>query len=240
MTKISVYKVALTWLMKTAKNLPPDVERYVQEGKDSGMDESKAWAIAWSRYCKYKNPGSDHCQMDPSEYFPGRKSASPVYDRYPSLGKPRGWKRPKEIETCPEATVREKKQKFIRSIDPIVADTSASLKKLGYRLLSEPHYEDADFESEGKFLVYFEVSTEGYGESLCLEFSGDFEDEEVFFSKQFDVDEIEEWSDIVSCPPEKFSVAKFTNLVNKEFLVRGRVTSDILEAAIEKVGFASV
>ena len=36
---------------KQAKDLPPDVERYVQEGKDSGMDEGKAWAVAWSRWC---------------------------------------------------------------------------------------------------------------------------------------------------------------------------------------------
>jgi hypothetical protein len=60
---------------KTAKDLPKDVERYVQEGKDKGMDEDKAWAIAWSRYCKYKNPGSDHCKKDEGEYFKG-KSAS--------------------------------------------------------------------------------------------------------------------------------------------------------------------
>lgn len=31
--------------------VPADVERYVQEHKDQGMDEGKAWAIAWSRYC---------------------------------------------------------------------------------------------------------------------------------------------------------------------------------------------
>lgn len=50
-------------------NLPQDVERYVQEGLDTRMDESKAWAVAWSRYCKYKNPGSSHCKQD--EYFHG-------------------------------------------------------------------------------------------------------------------------------------------------------------------------
>lgn len=58
-----------------AKNLPADVERYVQGGKDQGLPEDEAWAVAWSRYCKYKNPGSDHCQMDPGDYFPGRKAA---------------------------------------------------------------------------------------------------------------------------------------------------------------------
>jgi len=60
--------------MVQAKNLPADVERYVQEGKDQGMDESKAWAVAWSRFCQYKDPGSDHCKQD--NYFQGQKSAS--------------------------------------------------------------------------------------------------------------------------------------------------------------------
>lgn len=62
------------WLSKTAKDLPPDVERYVQEGVSKGMPEDKAWAIAWSRYCKYKNPDSEHCQKGPSGYFKGRKA----------------------------------------------------------------------------------------------------------------------------------------------------------------------
>ena len=61
-------------LLKTAENLPPDVERYVEEGKAQGLDEGEAWAVAWSRYCKYKNPGSEHCQKSPGEYFPGRKA----------------------------------------------------------------------------------------------------------------------------------------------------------------------
>lgn len=56
-------------VLKTAQDLPADVERYVEEGKDQGLDEDAAWAVAWSRYCKYKNPGSEHCQMNPSEYF---------------------------------------------------------------------------------------------------------------------------------------------------------------------------
>jgi hypothetical protein len=69
---------------KTAKDLPPDVERYVEEGKAQGMDEGKAWAVAWSRYCKYKNPGSPHCQKDKGDYFPGRQAAAPKEARAPS------------------------------------------------------------------------------------------------------------------------------------------------------------
>ena len=59
-------------------NLPADVERYVQEGLDAGMPEDKAWAIAWSRWCKYKKPGSPHCKQGPEGYFTGkgRKTAS--------------------------------------------------------------------------------------------------------------------------------------------------------------------
>jgi len=59
---------------RKAENLPKDVERYVEEGKAQGLPENQAWAVAWSRYCKYKNPGSPHCQKSPSQYFPGRKA----------------------------------------------------------------------------------------------------------------------------------------------------------------------
>lgn len=47
-----------------AGTIPVEVERYVDEAKEKGYDESHAWAIAWSRYCKYKNPGSNHCKQD--------------------------------------------------------------------------------------------------------------------------------------------------------------------------------
>lgn len=57
---------------RTAKDLPPDVERYVQEGLDKGMPEDKAWAIAWSRWCKYKSPGDEHCSGGPGEYLQGK------------------------------------------------------------------------------------------------------------------------------------------------------------------------
>lgn len=59
--------------------MPADVDRYVKEmqEKDPSMPDDKAWAIAWSRYCKYKNPGSDHCKQD--DYFTGQgKKASYV------------------------------------------------------------------------------------------------------------------------------------------------------------------
>jgi hypothetical protein len=59
-------------------SIPADVERYVEETRESNpdYDEGQVWAVAWSRYCKYKNPGSDHCKKPTSEYFPGRKNAA--------------------------------------------------------------------------------------------------------------------------------------------------------------------
>ena len=60
-------------MKKLAKDIPSDVERYVKEHKEQGNDEAKAWALAWSRYCEYKNPSSEHCKKD--EYFEGRKDA---------------------------------------------------------------------------------------------------------------------------------------------------------------------
>jgi len=56
---------------KVAVDLPADVERYVEEIKagNPDYDDAQAWATAWSIYCKYKNPNSEHCQMPTSEYF---------------------------------------------------------------------------------------------------------------------------------------------------------------------------
>lgn len=55
------------------EGIPKTVERYVEEHKEQGADESKAWALAWSRYCEYKNPDSPHCKQD--DYFKGRDSS---------------------------------------------------------------------------------------------------------------------------------------------------------------------
>ena len=48
--------------LKNAKNLPKKVEEYVSKFMGEGYDESYAWAMAWSIYCKHKNPDSSHCQ----------------------------------------------------------------------------------------------------------------------------------------------------------------------------------
>lgn len=80
------YKVALMHDTgsRIAKDLPKNVERYVDEGKEQGLSEGEAWAVAWSRYCKYKNPDSPHCKKDsPSDYFPnqGKKQAADDWRR---------------------------------------------------------------------------------------------------------------------------------------------------------------
>jgi|11_taG_2_1085331.scaffolds.fasta_scaffold136520_2 hypothetical protein len=56
------------------KDIPKTVERYVEEHLEQGNDEGKAWALAWSRYCEYKNPGSPRCKQD--SYFDGKKASS--------------------------------------------------------------------------------------------------------------------------------------------------------------------
>ncbi len=76
-------------VLKYAVNLPADVERYVEDIKKKNPDysEGQAWATAWSIYCKYKNPESDHCKMNASDYFQGRKAAGPYEIMYRVPGK---------------------------------------------------------------------------------------------------------------------------------------------------------
>jgi len=63
---------------KNAEGLPKYVEdkvKYFEEEKD--YPPEKAWPVAWSIYCKYKEPNSPSCKKDPDEYFAGRnKKAS--------------------------------------------------------------------------------------------------------------------------------------------------------------------
>ena len=54
---------------RTAENLPDYVEDKVKMFKEKGYSEDKAWPIAWSIYCKYKEPNSPHCHQDTDDYF---------------------------------------------------------------------------------------------------------------------------------------------------------------------------
>jgi hypothetical protein len=56
------------------KDVPKYVSDKAEEIKANQKEEDigKAYAVAWSIYCKYKEPGSPHCTKKPDEYFPSR------------------------------------------------------------------------------------------------------------------------------------------------------------------------
>ena len=60
------------YLENPTGSIPKTVERYHAEHVEKGLPEDQAWAVAWSRYCRYKKPESGHCRMDQGDYFPGR------------------------------------------------------------------------------------------------------------------------------------------------------------------------
>jgi len=49
-----------------------EIKKRVQKQNPS-YDESRAWATAWSIYCKHVNPDSDSCQRPPSGYLKKKK-----------------------------------------------------------------------------------------------------------------------------------------------------------------------
>ena len=63
------------------ENIPQYVHDKVEEimANQKEKDEGKAWAVAWSIWCKYKKPNSPHCQKETSDYFPSRKASD--YDK---------------------------------------------------------------------------------------------------------------------------------------------------------------
>lgn len=71
-----------------AKSIPAKVDEYAESvrEKNPDYDESQVWATAWSIYCKYKNPNSEHCKMDKNEYFPGKSSKEAESDLNKSWG----------------------------------------------------------------------------------------------------------------------------------------------------------
>lgn len=228
-----------------ARNLPKNVERYVQEGLDSGMDESKAWAIAWSRYCKYKEPGSPHCQMETSEYLPnqGKKKTSGEpkvgMDRFPPIRSPRGWRPPEGEGECPEEILRRNLKNFERSIRPIVEAADKALRAIGYEVHRSDTVSDMH-QTDGQVYQVFEIEKEGKKMDFILKFSGEFEEEEVERSKQFDVDDYAEWSETVSCPPRRFESVSAVNDENRKEVVlkENRITPSTLGEAIRNLGLS--
>lgn len=228
-----------------AKNLPKNVERYVQEGLDSGMDESKAWAIAWSRYCKYKEPGSPHCQMETSEYLPnqGKKKTSGEpkvgMDRFPPIGPPRGWNPPEGDGKCPKEILRRNLKDFEDSIRPIVGAADKALRAIGYKVHRSDTVSDMH-QTDGHVYQIFEIEKGGKKVDFTLKFSGEFEEEEVERSQQFDADDSVEWTETVVCPPRKFeSVSAINDEDGKEVILnKNRITSSTLGGAIWNLGLS--
>ena len=106
-------KVAVLHLAKDSK-AQEYVKEKAEELKEKGYEDDKAFAVAWSIYCKYKSkeiPDSEgHCQKSPSEYFPNKKkkaSPSDVGNRWFSrLGKTAGnipSKAPREVKQVAKA-----------------------------------------------------------------------------------------------------------------------------------------
>lgn len=56
--------------------MPGPVDKYVKQVREKNPDytESQVWATAWSVYCKYKNPGSEHCKKPAGEYLKGKSA----------------------------------------------------------------------------------------------------------------------------------------------------------------------
>jgi hypothetical protein len=56
--------------------MPSPVDKYFEKVKESNPEysDAQAWATAWSIYCKYKNPGSEHCKRSPDEYFESKSA----------------------------------------------------------------------------------------------------------------------------------------------------------------------
>lgn len=56
--------------------MPSPVDKYFDKVKEQNptYSDAQAWATAWSIYCKYKNPGSEHCHLPTGEYFKGKEA----------------------------------------------------------------------------------------------------------------------------------------------------------------------
>ncbi len=55
--------------------MPKKVDELAKRVKkdNPSYDESKAWATAWSIYCKHVSPGNDSCKKGPDGYLKGKK-----------------------------------------------------------------------------------------------------------------------------------------------------------------------
>jgi len=87
----------------SAKPKERDVPKYVLEKaeyfeKEKGYPTDYAFAMAWSIWCKYKDPTSKHCKKDRNQYLRRTKKANSrvylAYVTYAGLHQRRGFNRP--------------------------------------------------------------------------------------------------------------------------------------------------
>ena len=57
--------------------MPAKIEELVERihAMNPTYDDAKAYATAWSIYCKFIEPGSGHCRRRPSQYLTGSRKA---------------------------------------------------------------------------------------------------------------------------------------------------------------------
>lgn len=63
------------------RNIPKYVQDKAEEFESKGYEVGYAFALAWSLYCKYKEPGASSCSREPSGYLM-KKAAGRVAARY--------------------------------------------------------------------------------------------------------------------------------------------------------------
>lgn len=120
-------------ILKYAVDLPPEVEEDVKEIQKKNPDytEGQAWATAWSIHCKHRDPGSEHCQMSPSEYFKAAKFPAGVTMTVDEVADVVGPEFKEMNEDPPESVVkvREEMQKKARRSPLIATETFAEMLK---------------------------------------------------------------------------------------------------------------
>jgi DNA-binding ferritin-like protein len=176
------------------------------------------------------------------ERMSGGKLAS--YDRYPSIGVPRGW-RPseKDSEGCTEEYMEEVGEDFTKTCETFIKRAiRPTLKKRGWGVeshgVTEPLYEEdgATVEVEvwgragqkiglggRKYIVLDRDVTEVIEISMLPEMA----DETFEGSEQFDVDEFAEWSWDAECPTDDIRALEYSG---SEFSPTPKGVEDLLTA----------
>ena len=119
-------------ILKYAVDLPPEVEEDVKEIQKKNPDytEGQAWATAWSIHCKHRDPGSEHCQMSPSEYFKAAKFPAGVTMTVDEVADVVGPEFKEMNEDPPESVVKVREEMQKKAGSPLIAtETFAEMLK---------------------------------------------------------------------------------------------------------------